>query len=54
MNKKTAPELLTHEWLEEAFLDINRQLPDSMDRYTHNNNKIRLLRERILARLAEA
>lgn len=53
MNKKSPAELITEEFLERTFVDINRQLPSNMDEFTRNSNKRRLLRAAILVRLAE-
>ncbi len=50
---KTAAELLTDEFLEQTLDDIKRALPGGMDGWTIKQTKRRMLRERILARLAE-
>jgi hypothetical protein len=53
-NTRTPAELLTVEFLAQMFQDISLALPDGMDEWTRQSNTLRLARERILARLAEA
>lgn len=54
MAKKTPAELITEEFLDHMFQDVSRSLPDGMDGFTRRSSKIRLIRERLLAKLAEA
>ena len=54
MDKKKLTELLSKEFLAQAFEDISNALPSNMDHQTRADNKLRLLQEKLVERLTTA